>query len=95
MNISSAKMCYSMVMQADRYVWRDSQGLVRSVAIKKQCAANTGNGGYAIQATFPSSDNPAETVTLTTNDTRDGGFGYFVAHERTLAKSAARAPHAR
>ena len=69
-------------IQADRYVWRDSQGLVRSVAIKKQCAANTGNGGYAIQATFPSSDNPAETVTLTTNDTRDGGFGYFVAHER-------------
>lgn len=70
-------------LQADRYVWRDSQGLVRSVAIKKQCSANTGNGGYAIQATFPSTDNPAETVILTTNDIRDGGFGYFVAHERT------------
>ena len=66
----------------DRYTWRDADARVRSVSLKKQCAENPGNGGYAIQMTYQVvAGANVVTRTLGSDDGSDGGFGYFVSHE--------------
>jgi hypothetical protein len=63
------------------YQWTDSSGRQRSVSLKKQGSGNAGNGGYAVQMTYVKAD--GSTVTAKADDQAgDGGFGYFVAHEK-------------
>jgi hypothetical protein len=71
---------------ADIYSWFDAEKLPRTLALKQEGAGNHGHGGYAIQMTYVL---PAEqptphyyTVTVNAEDSSDGGFGYFVSHER-------------
>ncbi len=67
----------------DTYEWPDSQGLARTVSLKKQGAGNSGNGGYAVQVTYQYRWGSAvKTVRAKAPNTGDGGFGYFVGHER-------------
>lgn len=66
----------------DRYVWRDTAGLVRSVSLKKQCAQNAGNGGYAVRMTYQVVIGANTTTrSLNADDAGDSGWGYFVSHE--------------
>ena len=66
-------------IRATTYTWTDSKGQLRSVSLKNQSAANTGNGGYAVKMTYTDGGTP---VTLGCNDAaHDGCWGYFVAHE--------------
>ena len=64
---------------ADIWTWTDAAGHPRTVALKKEGNGNPGHGGYAIQFT-----NVAGTkITINAdNSAGDGGFGYFVSHER-------------
>lgn len=67
----------------DTYAWLDSKGLERTVSLKKQGAGNTGNGGYAVRATYQYVTlGKTQTVVASAPNTADGGFGYFVGHER-------------
>jgi hypothetical protein len=71
-------------IQATTYTWTDSKGQLRTVSLKNQSAANTGNGGYAVKMTYTDGGIP---VTLGCDDQAgDGCWGYFVGHElgRTL-----------
>lgn len=67
----------------DKYTWTDSKGLVRTVSLKREGGGNAGHGGYAVQMTYQSKVG-ANTGTIIANAGAggDGGFGYFVAHER-------------
>jgi len=67
----------------DRYSWFDSNGLERSVSLKQQ-GTGSNNGGYAVQMTYQYVNGSGRTVTVTASDPGggDGGFGYFVSHER-------------
>lgn len=66
----------------DRVTWRGSDGGTRTASLKRQGNGNPGNGGYAVQMTYPYLLNGVST-TMTVNASSAGdGFGYFVAHER-------------
>jgi len=76
--------------------WTDSTGHARTVALKKEGAGNPGHGGYAVQMTyfakFAGRASEKEYWGKVTVDADvsgrvdsadgDGGFGYFVSHER-------------
>jgi len=67
----------------DTFWWYDSAGLVRSVSFKKQGSGNTGNGGYAIRMSYQYRDaSGLKNVIASAPAGGDGGFGYFVGHER-------------
>ena len=69
----------------DQYQWFDSKKLPRTLSLKKEGNGNSGHGGYAVQLTYvkPTSDNTAYyTITVNAENSGDGGFGYFVSHER-------------
>ncbi|ULH18246.1 hypothetical protein MF271_22535 (plasmid) [Deinococcus sp. KNUC1210] len=64
----------------DTYTWPDANGHLRSVSLKRQGEGNSGNGGYAVQFTYPGNDGSTVTIQPDTSS-GDGGFGYFVSHE--------------
>ncbi len=66
-------------LQVDRYSWPDSSGLTRTVSLKQEGNGNPGHGGYAIQMTYQLN---GQTITVNADPGGDGGFGYFVSHER-------------
>jgi hypothetical protein len=69
---------------ANIWSWIDSTGMPRTVALKKEGAGNKGHGGYAIQMTYFGTTVTGKSHKIIVNaDTGfDGGFGYFVSHER-------------
>ena len=70
-------------LQVDRYAWLDSRGRTRSVFLKKEGNGNPGHGGYAIRMTYQVNDGVGlRTVVADAAPGADGGFGYFVSHER-------------
>jgi hypothetical protein len=70
-------------LKVDQYAWYDSQCLRRTVSLKQEGGGNPGHGGYAVEMTY---DVPSETgptrIVVDEETTGDGGFGYFVSHER-------------
>lgn len=66
----------------DQWRWTDSAGLMRSVSLKREGSPNSGHGGYAVQFTYVSAGSQ---VTINAAPGGDGGFGYFVSHERYRA----------
>ncbi len=66
-------------VKADIWTWKDVGGHPRTVAIKQEGNGNTGHGGYAIQFTYTVG---GSTITANAGTGGDGGFGYFVSHER-------------
>jgi hypothetical protein len=79
----------------DIWTWIDSNDKPRTVALKRERHGNSGHGGYAIQMTYYRFYNTVlhpvgawrkVVVNAETNKTidpnNDGGFGYFVSHER-------------
>jgi hypothetical protein len=70
-------------VEVDQYAWTDSQGLKRTVSLKREGGGNPGHGGYAVQMTYEVRDgNKISTVVADDPGGNDGGFGYFVSHER-------------
>ena len=71
-------------MQCDIWTWIDSAGQPRTVSLKMEGGGNAGHGGYAVQMTYYYNNGGAWTkVTVDgANANGDGGFGYFVSHER-------------
>ena len=70
-------------LKVDQYAWYDSQCLRRTVSLKQEGGGNPGHGGYAVEMTYhvPSATGPVKIV-VNQETTGDGGFGYFVSHER-------------
>src|ERR1700761_5797999 len=68
-------------LSVDKYSWYDSQRLLRTVSLKQEGNGNPGHGGYAVQMTYQTNGG-AKTVTVDAENSSDGGFGYFVSHER-------------
>jgi hypothetical protein len=69
--------------KVDRYTWRDSQQRPRTVSLKIEGNGNTGHGGYAVQMTYQYNANGVwKTAIVNATPGGDGGFGYFVSHER-------------
>jgi len=66
-------------LSVDQYSWYDSHRLLRTVSLKQEGNGNPGHGGYAVQMTY---QHGASTVTVNAESSNDGGFGYFVSHER-------------
>ena len=66
-------------LAADIWSWTDSAGLPRTVALKQEGNGNAGHGGYAIQFTYSAG---GKAITINAESGGDGGFGYFVSHER-------------
>ncbi len=66
-------------LAADIWTWKDATGNPRTVAFKQEGHGNPGHGGYAIQFTYIAS---GKTITINADSGGDGGFGYFVSHER-------------
>src|SRR5437763_7723436 len=66
-------------LQVDKYSWLDSHGLTRTVSLKQEGNGNAGHGGYATQMTYQLN---GQTITVNADPGGDGGFGYFVSHER-------------
>lgn len=66
-------------LSVDQYSWYDSKRLLRTVSLKQEGNGNPGHGGYAVQMTYR---NGASTVIVNAEKGNDGGFGYFVSHER-------------
>ncbi|MFC3693945.1 hypothetical protein [Chenggangzhangella methanolivorans] len=65
------------------FSWNDSAGRKRSVSLKREGEGNPGHGGYAVRMTYRYDDaGKLKTLKAIAPKTRDGGFGYFVAHER-------------
>jgi len=68
----------------DYYRWTDSHGLLRYVFLKREGGGNPGHGGYAVRMTYQIKvGNSVKTIVA--NEVLgegDGGFGYFVSHER-------------
>jgi hypothetical protein len=71
------------------WTWYDSQGMPRTVALKKQGHGNPGHGGYAVQMTYYAFiDGSWQQIIVNAEQPggvdpdKDGGFGYFVSHER-------------
>ncbi len=85
-------------VQCDIWSWTDSAGQERTVALKMEGNGNPGHGGYAVQMTYfyenielaflkamnPWHRGPSPWIKVTVNaaSTSDGGFWYFVSHER-------------
>lgn len=70
-------------LKVDLYAWLDSKNRVRTVSLKKEGSGNPGHGGYAIQMTYRVDDGAGlRTVVANAAPDFDGGFGYFVSHER-------------
>jgi hypothetical protein len=70
-------------LSVDQYRWNDSKGLPRTVSLKQEGNGNPGHGGYAVQMTYTvPTPTGTRVVTADAPDTGDGGFGYFVSHER-------------
>ena len=61
-----------------RYVWRDSGGNPRSVAL---VPGSDTTSGYAVQMSYMVNEGGLRTVYLNADPAGDGGFGYFVSHE--------------
>ena len=70
-------------LAVEQYAWYDSQCLKRTVSLKLEGNGNPRHGGYAVQITYqiPSVTGPV-TIVVNQETTGDGGFGYFVSHER-------------
>jgi hypothetical protein len=70
-------------LSVEQYTWYDSQCLKRTVSLKLEGDGNPGHGGYAVQMTYqaPTLEGP-ETIVVNQETSGDGGFGYFVSHER-------------
>jgi hypothetical protein len=68
-------------LSVDQYSWYDSHKLLRTVSLKQEGNGNPGHGGYAVQMTYQT-DGGATTITVDAENSNDGGFGYFVSHER-------------
>jgi len=70
-------------LKVDKYIWKDSKGRQRSVSLKKEGNGNPGHGGYAVQMTYKTKIGGVwKTIVVNASQTSDGGFGYFVSHER-------------
>jgi hypothetical protein len=70
-------------VQADVWTWSDAAGNARSVALKQEGNGNPGHGGYAVQFTYFIKVKARLTqITVNAEAGSDGGFGYFVSHER-------------
>ncbi len=70
-------------LHVDQYSWYDSKCLPRTVALKQEGGGNPGHGGYVAQITYQvAAGGGTTTVTANADTTPDGGFGYFVSHER-------------
>jgi hypothetical protein len=65
----------------DRYVWVDSKGRPRTVALKREGNGNPGHGGYAVQMSYQALVGGVWR-TIMVNAPPGDGFGYFVSHER-------------
>ncbi|MDR4306132.1 hypothetical protein IHQ68_05815 [Chelatococcus sambhunathii] len=68
-------------LAVDLFSWKDSKGLTRTAAMKREVSGNPGHGGYAVQMTYQSVANGV-TTTSVANAAAGEGFGYFVGHER-------------
>ncbi len=66
-------------LAADIWSWTDAAGNTRTVALKQEGNGNPGHGGYAVQFTYVAG---GTTITINAESGSDGGFGYFVSHER-------------
>jgi hypothetical protein len=70
---------------ADTFRWFDSKCLPRTISLLRQVSGASYNGGFAWQMTYQVSGQiitvNAETDT-SIDPNGDGGFGYFVSHER-------------
>jgi hypothetical protein len=66
-------------LAADIWSWKDASGNTRTVALKQEGNGNPGHGGYAIRFTYLAGTSP---ITINAAAGGDGGFGYFVSHER-------------
>jgi hypothetical protein len=66
-------------LAADIWTWTDASGNPRTVALKQEGNGNPGHGGYAVQFTYFVSGSK---ITINAESGNDGGFGYFVSHER-------------
>jgi len=70
-------------LKVDKYAWFDSRCLQRTVSLKQEGAGNPGHGGYAVQMTYQVTGGAGTTTVIVNKETSsDGGFGYFVSHER-------------
>lgn len=70
-------------LRADVYRWIDSKGRPRAVFLKREGEGNPGHGGYAIRMTYQARFNGKwRTIVADATSGGDGGFGYFVSHER-------------
>ncbi|PZQ11634.1 MAG: hypothetical protein DI565_18015 [Ancylobacter novellus] len=69
-------------LKVTKFTWTDSQGLKRSVSLKRQGLGNPGNGGYAIRMTYQVREPSGTLRTVTADAPANEGFGYFVSHER-------------
>jgi hypothetical protein len=70
-------------LKVDRYSWLDSNQRLRTVSLKQEGNGNPGHGGYAVQMTYQYKSNGVwKTVVANARAGFDGGFGYFVSHER-------------
>jgi hypothetical protein len=69
-------------LSVDQYSWYGSDKLLRTVSLKQEGNGNPGHGGYAVQMTYQTNGG-TKTVTVNAENSNDGGFGYFVSHERS------------
>jgi hypothetical protein len=70
-------------LKVDRYRWTDSRGRPRTLSLKKEGQGNPGHGGYAVQMTYQIREGGNwRNVIVNAGSGGDGGFGYFVSHER-------------
>lgn len=70
-------------LKVDRYAWLDSKQRPRTVSLKMEGNGNPGHGGYAVKMTYQYNSNGVwKTVIVNATAGSDGGFGYFVSHER-------------
>lgn len=70
-------------LKVEQYAWYDSQCFKRTVSLKLEGGGNPGHGGYAVQMTYQlPTISGAATVVVNKEASGDGGFGYFVSHER-------------
>ena len=70
-------------LKVDAYRWTDSKGRPRAVFLKREGEGNPGHGGYAVRMTYQANLFGIWTP-IVVNEVPgfDGGFGYFVSHER-------------